>query len=194
MRKFTAIAFLLVSCQFLQAQHKLGLRLAAGVATMKAYRVTPEYNYSQAGLAGSAGFTYDLALNETFTIRPELQYTYQSSSESFSKSVQRSSYIQLPVLAAAHIANSPLIVYGGPQLGFLLSANRTVNSVKQDLKPSFTQTDFGFTYGISTVTGKNNLYYDIRLYSGITNMYKAIYDLGSKTKPTMVTIGVGYRF
>jgi hypothetical protein len=194
MRKLIVFTFFVLSFQMIQAQNKLGLRLSAGIFSMKAYRVTPEFNYSEPGLAGTAGIHYDLPLNETFSVRPELNFSYQSSSESFSKTTQKISYIQLPVIFAAHIANAPLIVYGGPQLGFLTGASRLVNSVKQDTKASFTKTDFGFTYGLSTKTFDNHLYYDFRIYSGITNLYKAEYDLGAQTRPTMITIGVGYRF
>lgn len=194
MRKLTAFAIFLLSCHFLQAQSNFSVKINAGLFSMKAYRVTPDYDYSSPKISGTAGIGYDLKISDNFTVKPELNFSYQRSGEEATHSVQNISYIQFPVLGAAQIANSNFRVFAGPQLGFLLKANRVVSGVKQDLDNRFTQTDFGFTYGLATNPGTNHLYYDLRIYSGITNLYKSEYDFGSKTRPVMVTIGVGYHF
>lgn len=194
MRKLTAFALFLFSCHFLQAQSNFSVKINAGLFRMSAYRVTPEYDYSIAKLSGSAGIGYDLNISDNFTVKPELNYSYQRSGAEAGNSIQNISYIQLPVLGSVKIANSNFRAFAGPQLGFLLSANREVSGVKQDLDNRFTQTDFGFTYGLATNPGTNHLFYDLRVYSGITNLYKAEYDMGAKTKPFMITLGVGYHF
>ena len=89
---------------------------------------------------GTVGAFAMIPAGKKFTIQPELLYSGMGFEYSGSKA--KFDYLSLPVLAKFIVA-SGFGIYGGPQIGFLLSAKEDGEDVKDHIK----STDFSGVFG-----------------------------------------------
>ncbi|MBC8033269.1 MAG: PorT family protein, partial [Chitinophagaceae bacterium] len=105
------------------------------------------------------------------------------------------SYTQVPLLFRFHPANSQVALYAGPQVAFLGTAKTKVdNGSDVGISGQLNQTDFGVAFGVAKIPLKSGLTVDVRVYQGFMDVYKAEYDEGLKTRPTLISLTLGYMF
>ena len=106
------------------------------------------------------GLVTNFALNEAFSIQPEVLYSMkgtkleESTSNSTYKSISRLHYIDVPVLARVNAGG--LFFELGPQVGFLVAAKRKVelsgslgtSTLERDIKSNVKDVDFGYVAGL----------------------------------------------
>ncbi|WP_343695372.1 porin family protein [Flavobacterium sp.] len=103
-------------------------------------------NDSNALIGFQIGGFAEIKIIERLSIQPELLFSTQGASFDVNGSNRdidyKLNYINIPVLAKFYIVKQ-FYVEGGPQLGFLVSAKRDGN----DIKDSYKSTDLGFNFG-----------------------------------------------
>lgn len=195
MRKLS-IAFLFLSLsQFVAAQSpRFGVRAGANLFILNSSNDKTQ-DYSNARVGYTAGATLEMSINKYISVQPELNYSHQEARENYYGSNLKLDYIQLPILFRYHPANSKVALYAGPQLGFLGSANiKDDNGEETGVAYKFNKTDFGVTFGVAHVPPKNGMTFDLRVYRGLMKVIKSEFDGGITTRPTLISVGLGYIF
>jgi Outer membrane protein beta-barrel domain len=196
MRKIVIPVLLLLACQLVNAQGRIGIKAGTSYYTMHASNDKTK-DYAEGKFGYLLGVTYELVLNKSFLIQPELNYSYQVARENYFGSNLKLNYTQVPILLHFHPGTSPVTLYAGPQLSFLGTAKiRTDAGKTTGFSGSMNQTDFGIAFGGGYVPagGKSGLSVDIRVYKGMMNAAKAEYDGGLRTRNNLVMLTVGYLF
>lgn len=194
MRKLMFAALCIVMAQAAAAQGRFSVKAGANLFTAKSSN-NKLLDYAQAGLGVTAGLGYELPITKIFAVQPELNYSIQSATENYTGGKLKVSYFQVPVLFRAIIPNSKVVLYGGPQVNFLSSAKIDPKTgATTDAKELLNRTDFGVAFGVGHRPAKKGLMFDVRLYNGMGNVFKATYDGGAKTRPVLVSASVGLMF
>src|SRR5574343_333020 len=194
MRKLLFAALCIIIAQSAAAQGRFSVKAGANLFTAKSSN-NKQLDFSQAGLGVIAGLGYELSVTKIFAVQPELNYSIQSATENYNGSNLKVSYVQVPVTLRANIPNSRVVLYAGPQVNFLSTAKidpKTGATV--DAKESLNRTDFGFAFGVAHRPTKKGLLFDLRVFNGMGNVFKATYDGGPKTRPLLVSACVGLMF
>ncbi len=159
----------------------------------------------------------DIALNDQFSIVPELLYSLRGVNIKFSKSEiffgdttfsavegnLKLSYIDIPVMATYKLENG-LHFELGPYIGILMAADidskstinipsipEIVNDTSYSIKEETESTEIGLAFGLG-YTLENGLGFSARYSLGLTDIYK---DSGDESfKNTVIGISVNYRF
>ena len=143
-------------------------------------------NYTGKGADGAeykfgfnGGFVANLAVNDAFSIQPEVLYSMKGAKASgniFGTNLtykETLHYIDVPVLA--HINAGGLFFEVGPQIGFLVAAKATADAGGQsgsgDVKDSFNTVDFGYAGGLGYQVA-NGPGIGLRYNGGFTDVYK----------------------
>ena len=196
MRKLLSAVLILFICQYTIAQ--TGRFNVKGGATLFILQSTndktKDFAHGRVGYTFGAG--YEMKLSKSFSIQPELNYSYQVAREEYVGSTLKASYTQVPLLFRYHPGKSAVAIYAGPQVAFLGSAKTNVDGAGGDvgISSQLNQTDFGIAFGVARVPLKSGLTVDARVYKGLMNVYKAEYDNGLKTRPAVISVTVGYIF
>ncbi|MDB5005329.1 MAG: hypothetical protein JWQ34_3554 [Mucilaginibacter sp.] len=140
MKKIFLLATILLATRTLSAQTYLNSDrydlssstdpIVAFTASASMTNTTGGANFNTSGLAGfSAGFAFDLPINNTLSITPEILYAQKgySASTSFGNFTQRSQYIDIPVLAKFK-AGSRISFYAGPQISYAISSSNSFSA------------------------------------------------------------------
>jgi len=110
-------------------------------------------------------------ITDNFYLKPELQYTQNSSSYSFSnrKLDYNLKKLDLPILAGVHLLG-PLHVFGGPSLQYI------VDNDLEDVRLSEVKNDFtvGVQFGVGLQIKRLNI--DLRYERGITENQAQSFD------------------
>jgi hypothetical protein len=131
--------------------------------------------------------------DKNFSVQPEFNFTHLKTTETSSSTDIKFDYIQIPVLLKAVSSKRTFSAYVGPQLGFLTKGSAENNGNSTDIKDNLTQTDFSGILGIEFVfTG--NITLNARFTQGFSNVYKAEFDSGEKTRHQVISLLVGYIF
>jgi hypothetical protein len=195
MRKLLTAVFILFICQHAAAQSdRFSVKAGANLFVLRSDNDETK-NYSHGKVGFTLGVGYDLKLSKSISIKPEFNYSFQQAEEEYHGSTLKANYIQVPLLFRYHINNGPVVLYAGPQVSFLTSAKTTSgNSPDADVSADLNQTDFGIAWGIATSPNRKGIFFDIRVYNGLMDVYKAEYDNGIQTRPLLVSASIGYLF
>jgi len=195
MRKLLTAVLILFICQYAAAQtDRFSVKAGANLFVLRSENdKTKNYSHGRVGYTFGAG--YDLKINKSFSIQPELNYSYQEAREDYHGSVLKVIYTQVPLLLRFHPNNGAVAFYAGPQVSFLGSA-KTNSETGPDvgISSELNQTDFGIAWGIATNPNRKGIFFDIRIYNGLMDVYKAEYDDGIKSRPLLVSASIGYFF
>jgi hypothetical protein len=106
------------------------------------------------------------------------------------------SYIEVPVLAKIYVVpEGPVrpILFAGPAIGFMLSAEEVYDGESEDISDEVTGTDFGVVFGggLEFKAGRAVLTLDVRYDMGLTDV-EASDELQVKNKTVSVMIGLGF--
>ncbi|WP_223648674.1 porin family protein [Hymenobacter psoromatis] len=104
----------------------------------------------------NGGLVANFAVNDAFSVQPEVLFSMKGSKVTDNSTGSnytgklKLNYIDVPVLA--HINAGGLFFELGPQIGFLASANASVDvsgqSISQDVKDQIKSVDFGYAAGL----------------------------------------------
>lgn len=127
----------------------------------------------------NGGLIANFGINDAFSIQPEILYSMKGAKQSGTISGIsyedrfRIHYIDVPVLA--RINADGLFFELGPQIGFAVSANETLEasgqSQSQDIKSSINTVDFGYAAGLGYQLA-NGPGIGLRYNGGFTNIEK----------------------
>lgn len=148
---------------------------------------------SQTGL--NAGVFAEIPAGTNFTIQPELTYSSMGYEIEGTFNVKgKYTYLSLPVLAKYTFPGSGFGIYAGPQLGYLLSADREVNGGNStDVKDQLKSTDFSAVFGSEFTIPNTAFVISGRYQMGLKNILKDP-PAGYSTKNNTATVTLGYRF
>lgn len=208
MKKLFLAAVTLCTIGATQAQSiKIGLKGGVNYATFAGDVQETD------GLIGFvAGGFVNVKINDKFSFQPELLYSLQGSGEKSTGTIFGTTfnyedktelgYINVPLMFKLNVIEG-FSVEVGPQIGFLLSADRkrtststTNGSTKSqetstDVKDNYKETDFGVNFGLGFDLSKN-INAGVRYNLGLTNILK---DSSNFTVNNSVfTLALGYSF
>ena len=181
----------------LQAQGRFGIKGGTNIFYLSSDPdVTKEYINPKPGdvaLGFTLGACYMMKINDVVSIQPEFNISQQRA-RSYNGTINMT-YSQVPVFLQFHPGKAPVGIYVGPQLNFL-------NGLKVDYYKSssvsgrdgYVYTDFGIGWGVGTRPKNKGLMVDFRVYNGLSNVVRAVYDNGNKSRQNVYTVTFGYLF
>lgn len=121
-----------------------------------------------------AGIFANLALNQPFSLQPEILFSLKGSQGQIevSDAKQELAYIDVPV--PVRITKDGLFVEGGPQVGFLLSAKSSLAGTKTDVKDLYRPIDFGFVAGLGYQPETGGLGFGARYNGGFISVRRPV--------------------
>lgn len=197
MRTFLLSFLLLTLTQFINAQSRVGIKAGTSLFVLNSETVK-QLDYDNPKLGVTVGLSYMLPINKTFSIQPEINYSFQNAQETYYNSHISLTYAQVPVLFQYKPGSGGVVLYAGPQVNFLTGAKIVGDNSTTTGRANFVQTDFGMGWGFGTRPAPNtsakNITFDLRVYNGMTNVFKAVYDNGNKSRNTVLMLTLGYLF
>lgn len=163
-----------------------GAKAGLNLATLQPELTDSRTSFHLGGMA-------EIMVTDVFSVQPELMYSAQGAkdqNDSDNNETYKVDYISLPVLAKYYVVEG-LSIEGGPQLGFLLSAEVEDNGETSDLKDDTKGLDFGLAFGLGYKMD-NGLNFGLRYYLG-----SDVNDIGDdpeEFKNRVFQISVGYFF
>lgn len=155
------------------------------------------------------GLTFGINIADILTIQPELLYTQNGGSNSYTllgavtKNTYRINYLELPVLAKLQFGNANqdgvgVHIAAGPWIGYALNGKRTSKTTRDDtvlidVKDNFTFDDKDnaerINYGMIGAAGVSfgNVVLDLRYNYGFNNLLDNDADNTNDTKPILQT-------
>ena len=135
----------------------------------------------------NAGVFAEIPLADSFYLQPELLYSTQGTDDYLNlKDKLNLDYINLPIMFKYDVANR-FYLEAGPQIGFLVSAERD----GVDVKDIFESTDFGANFGLS-YGFTENLFAQARYNIGLSDIDKS--ELNDKVSNAALSFSLGYKF
>lgn len=138
----------------------------------------------------NAGIFTEFRCSDKFSVGPELVYSAQGTSlgKIDGETLRiKAEYINLPIMAKYYVANK-FSINLGPQLGYAISMKGKAGSEKEKFDKD-TYNKFDFSIGVGGTYNFGKFFADARYNFGLTKVIK-----DSKTKNSVIQIGVGYRF
>jgi len=170
------------------------------------------------GASSRIGFTIggfaEFKLSDKFVVQPEVLYSGQGASYSYSESgpgyafVEEGDvnlgYILVPVMAKYYVIDNLSLEFG-PQVGFLIAANQKgdyvetyegvtfAQSFDEDIKDEINSVDFGLNFGAG-YDFTDNMTAGLRYNLGISNVYKTSEGSDYESKNSVFSLTFGYKF
>ena len=162
---------------------------------------------SETKIGFNIGAFVEIGLSDKFTFQPELLFSTQGAksedsegSDSFEQTI-KANYLNVPLMLKYAVSDKFALEFG-PQIGFLLSANRegtqtfdgNTDIINEDFKDSFKSIDFGLNFGASFDIVEN-IFIGARYNLGLANILDfEDMDSDDKAQNSVFSISVGYRF
>lgn len=123
-------------------------------------------------LSGHVGLFLNSRLNSRWSIQPEILYSGQGQQYWFfnEERTLALSYIQIPVMFQFYPVRQFYVEFG-PQIGFLLSANRKNERDKWEADGEFDKVDAGISFGAG-IWATSMLGFYARYNAGFSDIYK----------------------
>ena len=153
-------------------------------------------NKSVTGFQG--GIAFDAMPTSMFSIQPELLYSMEGEQKVAVSSVKYNlNYLDLPILLQ-YMFDNGLRLEGGPQIGFLVSAETKTKvdgygSSKVDIKDNFESIDFGLNFGAG-YDFTENFSAGVRYNLGLANIAKTEEGDDSKVHNGVFSLSAAYKF
>ena len=132
----------------------------------------------------------EIKIIERLAIQPEILFSAQGATLSppFGDYDERLNYINVPVLAKFYITKQ-FTVEGGPQLGFLVSAEQEGHDAKGDFKSVDTGFNFGAGYNFT-----DDLSVNFRYTIGLSDILDYEFGTAGSPKNRVLALTMGYKF
>ena len=124
-----------------------------------------------------AGVFANIGLTDMFAFQPEILYSQKGSNPNLNDFKNRLHYVDVPL--AFHVNADGLFFEAGPQVGFLVAAQRKEGNTSTDIKSGLNTVDFGYLAGLG-YQRKTGLGVGLRYNGGFTNTPKS-YTAGNVT-------------
>jgi len=193
--------FTSVSAQKIKYGSKLGVNIANIIGD--------ETDDLNARTSLHAGVIAEIMISDEFSFQPELLYSAQGTKSDYSETLDgvtfhftsvKLEYINVPLLAKYYIVEG-LSLEAGPQVGFLITANRefekTVNEEtetgEEDIIDEIKGIDFGLNFGLGYQLA-SGIFLDARYNLGLSNIndFEGADEL--KNQNRVLQISLGYLF
>ena len=185
MKKLVVVVVVMLSfIGFAQAQHtNFGVKAGYNSASVD---IDPGDDYdAQSGF--HVGALAHIHCGKYFAVQPELVFSTQGG-EDLNGDLDLK-YINVPVLAQYMVSNG-FRLQTGPQIGFLVSAQREVNNVDTDVSDLYNTVDVSWAFGAGYVFS-SGLGIDARFNLGLTDIRE---DNAFKAKNRVFQVGLFYQF
>jgi hypothetical protein len=197
MRTLFFSTLLIIVSMSLSAQNRFGIKAGTSMSYIKSdlnkvleFRNPASEDFP---LGYLLGLSYQIPINSLISFQPEFNYSYQVSKGYNTKA--KMTYTQVPLLFQVHPRQSRAALYLGPQLNFLNAAKVTQPTGTEVPGSSpFVQTDFGICYGVGYRPSDAGVTFDLRMFKSFTNVIKAEYDNGNRSRTLNIYFTVGYLF
>jgi hypothetical protein len=167
MKNLALVLFAGISFATAHAQVQFGLKAGANFAT----QTGSDAGDSKTMFNFNAGAFLRLAIAPHVGIQPELVYSGQGASYDISQGTlkEHANYLNIPILLKYSFPMGPYLETG-PQLGFLLSANSSINGNSTNTKNAYNTTDFAWVFGVGYKIPRSPVGIDLHYNVGIANI------------------------
>jgi hypothetical protein len=167
MKKLALVLFAGISFATAHAQVQFGVKGGFNFAT----QTGSDAGNSKTMLNFNAGAFLRLGVSPGFGVQPELVFSGQGANYDVANGTAHyhANYMNIPVLAKWSFPMGPFIETG-PQLGFLLSANQSLNGNSTNDKNFYNTTDFAWVFGVGFHIPRSPVGIDLRYNVGIANV------------------------
>lgn len=135
-----------------------------------------------------AGGLAHIHISDHFAVQPELMFSTQGGKISDDNTLNLN-YINVPVLAQ-YMVNDGLRLQTGPQVGFLVSAEREIGDVEIDVDDTYNSVDFSWVFGAGYLFS-SGIGVDLRYNLGLNNISD---DSDFEAKNRVFQVGLFYQF
>jgi hypothetical protein len=204
MRRLFIIAVIICFYSVASAQTAGKFELGAGIGLNASY-IQDSYTgaNSDAVYGFNLGITGDYYFSDRWSLRAKLLYDEKGWGNGYLVATDGTqvtgldfhmNYLTIPVMASWHFGRMRnFYVDFGPYIGMLLSANETNDNT--DVKPDFTNTDFGFDFGLGAkfpISKNVKFFIEGEVQAGVLNVFKE--SDGSAIESERTSINVGFDF
>lgn len=126
-------------------------------------------------------------ISEHFAVQPELVYSCQGGEDLNGK--LKLGYINVPILAQ-YMVNNGFRLQTGPQIGFLVSAEREIGDLHVDVDDAYNSTDISWVFGAGYIFS-SGVGIDLRYNLGLSNI-SDVNTLESRNR--VLQLGLFYQF
>ena len=126
-------------------------------------------------------------VSEHFAVQPELVYSTQGGKIADDNTLDLD-YINVPVLLQ-YMINDGFRLQTGPQVGFLVSAEREIGNLEIDVDDTYNSVDFSWSFGAGYLTSIG-LGFDVRYNLGLNNISD---DSDFEAKNRVFQVGLFYQ-
>jgi len=127
-------------------------------------------------------------ISEHFAVQPEVVFSTQGGEISDDNTLNLN-YINVPVLAQ-YMVNDGFRLQTGPQVGFLVSAEREIGDVEIDVDDTYNSVDFSWVFGAGYLF-TSGIGIDLRYNLGLNNISD---DSDFEAKNRVFQVGLFYQF
>jgi hypothetical protein len=189
-KAFLALALTLGVAGAAQAQSvRFGVKAGASLTTFTGADADGAKN--KFGFNGGA--LANFALNDMFSIQPEVLYSMKGAKADGNDSRLNLNYIDVPILAKIATGETGLFFELGPQIGFLASAKAKNSLISGDVKDSFNNVDFGYAAGLGFQAASGPMV-GLRYNGGFNNVGKESAGTDGKIRNSAFQLYVGFMF
>jgi opacity protein-like surface antigen len=205
MKKVLLIAAIaLLSLSNVNAQDvKFGVKTGLNLSNF-----TGDVQNAETKVGFNIGAFVEIGLSDKFTFQPEILFSTQGAKSEYSEGsysfeqTMKFNYLNVPLILEYAVSDKFALQFG-PQIGFLLSADRegteiiggNTFTIKEDFKDSFKSIDFGLNFGASFDIVEN-IFIGARYNLGLANIldFEDMDSDDDKAQNSVFSISVGYRF
>ncbi len=127
-------------------------------------------------------------VSEHFAVQPEVMFSTQGGKIADDNTLNLN-YINVPLLLQ-YMVNDGFRLQTGPQVGFLVSAEREIGNIEIDVDDTYNSVDFSWVFGAGYLTSMG-LGFDVRYNLGLNNISD---DSDFEAKNRVFQIGLFYQF
>jgi opacity protein-like surface antigen len=167
-----------------RAHAEFGIKAGLNVATLSDKDANDAYSNRKSAHIGALLHYH---ITDRFALQPELMFSAQGAEQGNTQFEMN--YLNLPILAQVMFGDG-FRLQTGPQVGYLLSANRETGDDEVDVKDSYNKTDFSWVLGASYIT-KARVGIDARYNFGISNVNE---NSSPKIRNNVFQVGLFYQF
>ncbi len=206
MKNLFAVILLLAFC-FSNAQEKsleFGVKIGVNISSLSNYLDSND----EARKSILFGGYLEIPVNEKFSIAPELMFSSQGEVSNFEtidgkfQAITQLDYLNLPLIAKYYLFDS-FALEAGPQIGFLVGTNRSLQSdgefngdfeaLYEDIfQDEFSAFDAGFNFGASYKL-PFDVFFQARYSLGLININNSNLN-NNKIRNNVFQFAVGYSF
>ncbi|GAA4271910.1 porin family protein [Aquimarina gracilis] len=179
---------------------KFGVKIGINIASFSGDVAVTQDQFNRVGL--QIGILSEIPITEKFAFQPELLFSSQGAKYDpidngiLIEQTIKLDYLNLPLMTKYYVIKG-FSIQAGPQIGFLLSANNSVESLgidtETDIKDEISNIDFGINLGLGYQL-PIGIFIDGRYNIGLSDTNDADDDNFPKATNRVLQFSLGYKF